>query len=57
MFEMAKIIPPHIRKNEEYHEADWDNRDMNFNNEIILKEIKEILNASMKEEVKEKEHD
>ena len=30
MFEMEKIIPPPIRKNDKYGEYDWDTRDMNY---------------------------
>ena len=51
MFEMAKLLPPPSSNNEEYHEATWDTRDMNFKRDIIHKKIKDVLLTAMQEEV------
>ena len=30
MFEISKLLPPHTRNNEGYHEAAWDNREITY---------------------------
>ena len=52
MFEISKLLPPPIRKNEEYHESSWDTMDMSYKEYIIRKKIKDVPPSEMQEEVK-----
>ena len=48
-FEMDKLIPPPISKNDYYHEAVWDTRYMTFKEDIIRKAIKYGITAAIQE--------
>ena len=52
MFEIAKQITITRRKNEEYHEATWDTRDITSKEYIIRKALNYSLPTEMNEEVK-----
>ena len=54
MFKMDKLLPPPLSNNEDYHEDSWDNKDKPYKEEIICKATKEVLLASIKEEVNKK---
>ena len=47
MFDMAKLLNPPSRNNEEYHKSAWDNRDTPFKDDIIHKAVKDGLTTAM----------
>ena len=57
MFDMSNLLPPLIRKNDDYHEYTWYTRLMPYNEVILRKSIKYRLNIVMQEEVEEKDSD
>ena len=50
MFELSKLLPPLIRKNEEYQKYVLDTRNMNYKEDTIRKAIKDVLTAVIHEE-------
>ena len=47
VFQVEKLIPLPIMKNEEYHEPNWNNREINYKEDIIWGEIKEKIPTVM----------
>ena len=56
MFDMEKLLPPPSKKKKEYHKIYRDTRYMDFKEDIICKEIKDVLPVEIQEEVEEKDH-
>ena len=52
MFDMANLLPPPKSKNQAYHEATWDTKDVHFKQDIIHMAINDGLHAPMLEQVK-----
>ena len=57
MFELAKFLPTPISNNKEYHDANWDTRDMSYKEGFICKTIKEVLTTAIQEEIGDKDID
>ena len=54
IFELTKWLPPPRRNNEEYHKSEWFTSNINYEEDTIQREIKNLLPTLMKEYIEEK---